>query len=72
MKRVLLFWREGDKTEFTYISIIPEDYILPKPSVEGRFHEGRIVKDSNNLENMVINVPIIGVKIKHAGSYQFK
>lgn len=56
MKRVLMIWFCGDRLyRYTFVSKIPDDYILPESTDEVYFIEGIII-DGESIESYVIQL----------------
>lgn len=72
MNRVLLFWRIGTGSVYIYVSKIDNDYIIP-PNANGViFYEGIIVKESREVNGLVIELPDSGQTLNYDENYRFK
>ena len=72
MTRVLLLWRLGSGSVYTYLGRIDDNYKLPADTKTGTFMEGFITKDSGDLDDVIISIPMLEQVLEYAGDYQFK
>jgi hypothetical protein len=73
MRRVLLLWRKGDGSKYTFISRISEGYIIPQDTKDVYFIEGWLVGiNITDLDSLIIEIPIRNELVIHYDDYTFK
>lgn len=71
--KVLLLWRKGDGSKYTFISKISEGYIIPQDITNVYFIEGWLVgNNTTDLDSFIIEIPIRNELVIHYDDYIFK